>query len=169
MSVTLKVQDNLPKLQPLFAKLGELGAHPQPLLKKIAFAGENATRERFQTETGPDGSKWVESLRARLSGGKTLTQDGHLGDSITSAANDKTAEWGSNRICAAIHQFGGTIKAKSAKGLRFQIHGGGWITRQQVTLPARPFLGLSNDDEAEILDLTGRHIQTLIASAVGGL
>lgn len=169
MAVTLTVKNNLPKLQPLFAKLGELGARPQPLLKKIAFYGENSTKERFQTETGPDGNKWKESLRARLTGGKTLTKDTHLSETINGQADDQKAEWGSNRVYAAIHQFGGTIKPKSAKALHFQIPGLGWVTRKQVTMPARPFLGISDDDQDEILDLTNRHISNLIASAAGGL
>ncbi|MDA8483595.1 phage virion morphogenesis protein [Pseudomonas resinovorans] len=168
MAVTLSVQSNLPKLQPLFVKLKELGGHPQPLLKKIAYYGESSTRERFNSETAPDGQKWKESLRARLTGGKTLTQDGHLGDSITSTANDQKAEWGSNRIYAAIHQFGGVIKPKSATALRFQIPGLGWVTRQQVTLPARPYLGISDDDQENILDLVNQHISSLIRSAAPG-
>lgn len=168
MAVTLHVQDNLPKLQPLFAKLKELGAHPQPLLKKIAFYGENSTRGRFDTETDPDGNKWKESLRARLAGGKTLTKDGHLGDSITSDADDNKAEWGSNRIYAAIHQFGGTIEPKSAKALHFQIPGIGWVMSKQVTLPARPYLGISSDDQEEILDIVNNHIGSLFRSAAPG-
>lgn len=164
MAVTLSVQDNLPKLQPLFSKLAQLGAHPQPLLKSIAYYGESSTRERFSTETDPAGNKWKQSLRAKRDGGKTLDQDGYLAN-INSTADDQKAEWGSNRIYAAIHQFGGTIKPKSAKALHFQIPGLGWVMRKQVTLPARPYLGISNDDQENILDLVNKHISGLIRGA----
>jgi phage virion morphogenesis protein len=168
MAATLTVKNDLPKLQPLFKQLAELGAKPQPLLQKIAFYGENSTRERFDTQTDPSGNKWVESLRARITGGKTLTKDGHLGDSITSAADDKQAEWGTNRIYAAVHQFGATIKPKNAKALRFQVPGLGWFNKQEVEIPARPFLGVSDDDQDEILDLVERHISDLINRAAPG-
>lgn len=168
MTATLTVKNNVPKLQPLFDKFKELGAHPQPLLQKIAFYGENSTRARFSSETDPSGNKWKESLRARLTGSKTLTQDGHLADSITSKATDKKAEWGSNRIYAAIHQFGGTIKAKSAKALHFQVPGGGWAIRKAVTLPARRFLGISSGDEKGIAGVVNQHISSLIRSTAPG-
>ena len=54
----------------------------------------------------------------------------------------------------ATHQFGErgrTIRAKTRKGLRFQV-GGRWVTKKQVkvSIPARPFLGLSEEDMEEI-------------------
>ena len=46
-----------------------------------------------------------------------------------------------------------TIRAKTSKGLVFRIDGK-WIRKRQVTvkvkIPARPFLGLSEDDMQEI-------------------
>ena len=83
MAVSIRVTDDLPKLQPMFKRLAKLGANAEPLLAKIAFYGESSTRERFSTQKGPDGQRWKPSLRAQIQGGKTLTKDGHLGDSIT--------------------------------------------------------------------------------------
>jgi len=44
---------------------------------------------------------------------------------------------------AAIHQFGGTIRGKP--WLRFEYAPGKWATVAQVTIPARPFFPVLND------------------------
>ena len=162
MAVTINLESNLPLVSRVFTAIRQLGAHPRPLLEQIAFLGENSTRERFATQRGPDGQPWRPSLRARLSGGRTLTMDGHLGDTISSRASDDAAEWGSNRIYAAVHQFGATISAKSSSFLRFRIPGGGWAAKRQVTIPARPFLGISAEDREDILDLASNFVSDLI-------
>lgn len=46
---------------------------------------------------------------------------------------------GSNVVYARIHEFGGTIKAKNAPFLKFQI-GGRWAQVKQVQIPARPYV-----------------------------
>lgn len=168
MAVSIRVTDDLPKLQPMFKRLAKLGANAEPLLAKIAFYGESSTRERFSTQKGPDGQRWKPSLRAQIQGGKTLTKDGHLGDSITSSADSKQAQWGSNRIYAAIHQVGGTITPKNSKALHFQIPGLGWVTRKSVTLPARPFLGISSDDLDEIMTMVRDYLRDVTAPTPGG-
>lgn len=168
MSVRIAMNSNLPQVARLFKALQQMGTNPEPLLSSIAFLGEASTRERFRIQTGPDGQRWKPSLRAQLTGGKTLTKDGHLGDSITSTADKHAAEWGTNRIYAAIHQFGGVIKAKGTGGLRFKI-GERWSNKRQVSIPARPFLGISADDQQDILELASNYISNLIRrSAPGG-
>lgn len=169
MAVSIRVDSNAPQVLRLLTAIREMGEHPRPLLEQLAFLGENSTRERFDNQTDPDGRRWKPSLRVQLQGGKTLTKDGHLGDSITSRADDDAAEWGTNRIYAAVHQFGATIKAKNGGFLQFPLAGGGWVAKRQVTVPARPFLGLSREDEQDVLDLAGRFITGLIQrSAPGG-
>lgn len=130
-----------------------LGRDASPAMADIAAHGENSTRERFgRTQTAPDGTPWKASLRARITGGKTLTESGHLGNSLSSRSGADFAEWGVNRIYAAIQQFGGTIRAKG-KALRFRLFGGGFATVKSVTLPARPYLGVSDTDRTDILDI----------------
>jgi len=137
------------------------GGDASAAMADIAALGQNTTRERFRTETGPDGEKWKKSLRARLTGGRTLTQAGHLAGSLSGRSGADFAEWGVNRIYAAIHQFGGEIRAKGS-ALRFRLAGGGFATVKKVTMPARPFLGLSGDDETDILDI----LQARLAGAL---
>lgn len=47
---------------------------------------------------------------------------------------------GTNVIYAAIHEFGGTIRAKAGKWLRFKTKDGQWHTVKEVTIPARPYM-----------------------------
>lgn len=49
-------------------------------------------------------------------------------------------EFGSNVEYAAIHEFGGEIKAKNVKFLRFRTFDGAWHSVKKVTMPARPYL-----------------------------
>ena len=71
---------------------------------------------------------------------------------------------GTNAKHAATHQFGEpgrTIRARRKKVLRFQYNGK-WVSKKQVRvkIPARPFLGLSDEDmqemKATVEDFIGR-------------
>ncbi len=122
----------------------------------LAEAMRDSTLERFRQSKGPDGRPWKTSIRAATTGGKTLVKSAQLRNSIKSSSDETGFAVGTNVKHAATHQFGEkgrTIRAKTPKGLRFQI-GGRWVTKKQVkiTIPARPFLGLSDEDMEEIKD-----------------
>lgn len=138
--------------------LRALGEDQRPALQEVAALGESTTRLRFRMQRGPNGQAWKPSLRAQLVGGRTLTKDGHLSGSISSNATREYAEWGVNRIYAAIHQFGGTIQAKAGGSLKFPLPGGGFAVVKAVRIPARPYLGVNDDDRADILDIFERRI-----------
>ena len=159
MSVSLKIQIENAAVLSAIKGLVDLGHNMRPIMRGIATIGENSTRERFASETGPDGERWPASIRVQLSGGKTLTDSGRLGDSITSDYGSDFAEWGTNSIYGAMQNFGGVIKPKSANALRFKIAGGGFATVKSVTIPARPFLGIDADDEQDISDFITRKIK----------
>lgn len=113
-----------------------------------------STLERFQQSRAPDGRRWRASIRATQEGGKTLVQTAQLRNSIRVYSDDKGFAVGTNAKHAATHQFGETgrtIRARRAAALRFWMNGQ-WIIRKQVrvTIPARPFLGLSEEDMQEI-------------------
>lgn len=121
-------------------------------------AVRESTLERFKTGFDPEGKPWVTSKRAEAEGGKTLIDSGRLRNSIRGAADDTGFAVGTNVIYASSMQLGikgrrVTIRAKTTKGLVFQVDGK-WIRKRQVTVnirvPARPFLGLSADDQKEI-------------------
>lgn len=119
------------------------------LMEDIAAYGESSTQQRFLDQAGPDGQKWKPSARAQAEGGQTLRDTNRLFQSITSEADDRSAAWGTNVVYAGIHQFGGVIRPKNAEALMFKTVNG-FVTAQKVTMPARPFLGLSAADRVEI-------------------
>lgn len=182
---TIKVEDAgvLAALRSLAGRL----ADPTPINEEIAALGESSTRLRFRTMTGPDGTPWKPSLRATVSGGRTLTQDGHLSGSISARHGRDFAEWGVNRIYAAIHQFGGDIVIPAqSRQVRHRTNAKGELLRSEhfsgkglifaknkhkrvsvrwffvpahtISMPARPFLGLSEDDKGDILDVINRRL-----------
>ncbi len=128
------------------------------LNRVLSSVVRTSTLERFKRSRTPEGKRWQPSRRAQTEAGKTLIQSGILKNSIRKASNDSGFAVGTNNIYAATHQFGDpgrriTIRAKTSRGLIFKI-GDQWIRKKQVTIrvriPARPFLGLSEDDMAEI-------------------
>ena len=71
---------------------------------------------------------------------------------------------GVNRIYAAIHQFGGVIRAKSG-ALKFAIPDGGFAVVKVVRMPARPYLGVNDDDRRDILDVLATRIGVVSGGA----
>ncbi|MEA4892643.1 MAG: phage virion morphogenesis protein [Peptococcaceae bacterium] len=137
-------------------KLGRLqlsGAEKTSLNLALAETLRESTMTRFDTGTGPDGRKWKKSIRAEAEGGQTLVNTADLKNSIHAMASDTAAAVGTNKKYARTHQFGDsrTIRTKRKKSLAFRI-GGKWIVRKQVhvTIPARPFLGITDEDMTEI-------------------
>ena len=125
--------------------------------RSIAEGLRTSTVERFEKSVSPEGKKWKSSIRASETGGKTLIKSNDLRSSIRSEADESGLAVGTNKIYAASHQFGATgrrIQPKKAKTLRFQI-GGKWISAKEVriSIPARPFLGISEEDNEEIKKL----------------
>lgn len=83
------------------------------VLNSIAEGLRTSTVERFQSEKSPEGVGWTPSIRARESGGKTLTDTTTLKTSIHSQADESGLAVGTNDIRAATLQFGDerTIRA----------------------------------------------------------
>ena len=132
----------------------------------LAEAIRASTLDRFRNEEAPDGTKWKPSKRTSTSRKreKILTNTGRLKRSINSKADRRGFAVGTNVVYAATHQFGDenrelgplTIKAKKAKSLMFNIGGKDIFVKKvhipslKVSIPARPFLGISEEDIAEI-------------------
>lgn len=127
------------------------------ILDDVGAYGVSSTQQRFLDQESPDGEAWEQSYRAKAEGGSTLRDKDYLFQSLTHIFSADKVEWGSNKIYAAIHHFGGVIKAKSAKALRFAI-GGNVYTKKQVTMPAREYLGVNDADRREIEAIVQNHI-----------
>ena len=102
------------------------------------------------------GTKGTPTIRPKKTGGNTLTNTAALKGSIKAKSDSKGASVGTNLVYAATHQFGAerTIRAKNVKNLRFKI-GDRWISKPEVhvKIPARSFLGVSDEDMAEAKEL----------------
>lgn len=156
------------------AELGHLierAEHPRPMWERIGASLVTSTLQRFDNGIDPAGSLWPPSLRALAQGGKTLIDTARLYQSITFNASDDGVEVGTNVIYAAIHQFGGDITIPAREQvLNFKQHKrtgktlpgfrkakDATVSRKVavgahvVNMPARPFLGLDDDDDAEML------------------
>lgn len=134
------------RLRQAVERFGDLG----PLMERISEILLGSTEARFITGKDPAGAAWKPSWRAQRLGGKTLVETSRLASSFERAFGPKSAEVGTNLVYAPIHQFGGVIRPKAAKALRFFIKGVGWRSAKQVTMPKRAFLGVSDADRGEI-------------------
>ena len=128
-------------------ELARRGENLRPLMKNIAGIFAYSTEENFANEGRPD--KWLDlsektKKQRRKTGhwpGQILQVSGQLASSINTYYDDESAIIGSNLDYAAIHQLGGqTGKNKS------------------VSIPARPYLNLANDNIEEILEETEKYL-----------
>ena len=136
---------------------------PSPLLAELGEYGLRSTRARFKTQTAPDGTAWTalqpwSQKEKRRNKNRILTLNGYLRGQMTwQLVGDRTVEIGSNLPYAAVHQFGATIKPRAAKVLMFRGH-----VAKSVTIPARPYLGLSDEDRSEIVGRTLEWLQRIM-------
>lgn len=152
-----RLQDQLGDLTPVFRAAGE--------------ALLNSTRERFTTQTAPDGSPWAAlspAYRARKKRhkDKALTLWGRLRGTLTYQAGPDALRVGTPLAYGATHQFGaakGSFGAVTAqvKAHQRRTRGGRAVAvkahARKMTvpwgdIPARPFLGLSEDDRKKLLE-----------------
>lgn len=92
--------------------------------------------ERWDDQQSPDGAPWAPlspkyQQRKKRNRDKILVLDELLQGSLAFNASKDSVEFGTNLIYGATHQFGDDSR----------------------NIPARPFLGISEDDEAEILEI----------------
>lgn len=114
-----------------------LGQLAQTDLEDLTFAVSEvlagSTRDRFDQGKAPDGSAWVpwseDYALTRHGGHSLLISGGDLQESVQNISTGLTVRVGAHRSYAAIQQFGG----KAGRG-------------RKVTIPARPYLGLSDQD-----------------------
>lgn len=133
----------------------------RPMLLKIGELLQESTEDRLNSgkNVDPTGKPWVTlqpwyQEQKKRNQGKILSLNGHLADSINhDVINGNTVIVGTNKEYAAIHQFGGAIRPKTAKALNV-----GGRAVKKVTIPARPFLGVSNQDKENILDAVLDHM-----------
>jgi phage virion morphogenesis protein len=131
-------------LQRLRDRVGNI----RPALAEIGEAMAESTKQRFGTTTGPDGGLWAANSQVTLDhkpGSIPLTGvSGALRDTIHSQLDgDFAVEIGSDRDQAAMMQFGGTKDE---------------FPHLWGDIPAREYLGVSNQDKVVILGIIERYL-----------
>jgi phage gpG-like protein len=146
--VSVGVAIQLVGLDAALARLEALGRIEfDELLDGLARMGQQQTQRRIESEkTSPEGAAWPLTRDGR----KALFVTGtHLYRSIDHAASASEARWGTGWIGAKVHQFGAVIRPKDAKALSFTV-GGKRVVAKKVTIPARPYLGVSEQNARDL-------------------
>jgi len=125
-------------LRPVLEALsGFGGGDRRAVLEIMGGIAESAARRRLSEDReSPDGDPWApwsDAYAKTRHGNQSLLQsEGHLIDSLQSVVSgDDTVLVGSPLVYAAIHHFGGEPVG--------------------TAIPGRPYLGLSTDDQAEMM------------------
>ena len=160
----------------LLRELQQRGADMQPIFADMGEYLVRSTQQRFAAQQAPDGTPWEqlseETIRRKMlrgvkrqkgksrrslttSHGNTkagamgalvnqliLVDSGDLRDTIRYQADSAKLQVGSDRIYAATHQFGD----------------------EERHIPARPFLGLSDADRAEVIEILRDHLREVLSS-----
>ncbi len=141
-----------------FGRLERAIADPTPVMRAIGTGLVTSTQDRMDAGHDPNGAAWaaLNPVYARGKRGPGILREsgmrGGLQGSITHRAERDQVEVGTNKIYGAIHQFGGVIRAKAGGKLAFRM-GGKLIRTSSVTVPARPYLGISAEDGVMILEV----------------
>ncbi|HQG51843.1 MAG TPA: phage virion morphogenesis protein [Syntrophorhabdaceae bacterium] len=119
--IEIKINDK--EVTKLFNELVRRDQNMSPAMKIISGIMLDAVRENFEKE-GPGWQKLKPAtIRQREKKGhwpgKILRVSGQLSSSITSKYDSKSARVGTNKVYAAIHQFGGDIQ-RSGQVLHFK-------------------------------------------------
>ena len=144
--IEIRLEDK--ELQSYLDQLVERTSDLRPLMKNIAGILEDSVEEDFQQQGRP---KWEGLAKSTIEQrvkkgywpGKILQMRGELAASITSSYDENFAIVGTNKVYAAIHQFGG----KADRGKKAEV-------------PARPYLMLEETDFIQIKNAINRHLKS---------
>lgn len=170
MTDAITIVDNSATVIAELQRIGQQIDKMRPVYQGIGELLVDSTKNRFDTSTAPDGSRWAPNAAATVLGHlanisgsfskktgrltkkgakavmakKPLIESGLLQDSFAAEATDSGVAIGTNRFAgdwdagAAVHQFGS----------------------KDGTIPARPFLGLSAQDEINVLELLAESLRS---------
>jgi phage gpG-like protein len=164
--MSLQIRVGKDDLTPDLRKKLKAVENPTPILRAMGTQLVSITKRAFR-----DPSLRSAAWPAKRSGSPSnLIYKGVLISSIRITALDaRNVTVGSDRKYAAIHQMGGTIKAKPGKSLVFTI-GGKTIFAKEVKIPARPFFPfLPSGDLAPVAVEPVREAMLLAANQALGI
>ncbi|MBI1407299.1 MAG: phage virion morphogenesis protein [Caulobacter sp.] len=140
-----------------------------PWMRAVARYLVDSVRHNFEEQKAPDGTPWTPSVRAKLQGGVTLVEHGILRDSFHDDAGENFASVSTADVRAATFQFGRLKQEPVAAHTRRITQAFGRPLRAPVfqsvgahtrnpNIVARPMMGVSAADEAEIIALGEDHL-----------
>lgn len=147
MSDSIEIKLDNKEIEEKLLDLAKRGENLRPLMKNIAGIFAYSAEENFENEGRPKWTGLKESTKKNREKkkkwpGKILQAEGMLASSLSTQYDDNSAIIGSNLPYAAIHQKGG--KAGRNK---------------KVSIPARPYLKLTDEDFDEILHETEKYFK----------
>lgn len=149
MSDFIEIKIDNQEVERRLQEIAKKSSNLRPLMKNIAGIFASVTEDNFAKEGRPD--KWIDlsevtkKQRKKIGKypGQILQVTGQLASSVNTYYDDDSAVIGSNLAYAAIHQLGGQAGRN-----------------KKVTIPARPYLKLTEEDFEEIMTSVKNHIQT---------
>lgn len=137
-----------------------------PALEAVGSTVVSSVQRNF--EAGGRPHRWAPSKAARREGRKTLVDQGYYGGlvgSINYRVEGRRVLVGTNKVYAAIHQFGGRIGARVIRPVRGKAlywpgarHPVKKVNWPGAKIPARPFLVVQDKDWAKIRRAISEHI-----------
>lgn len=105
--------------------------------------------ERWTRQESPDGTPWVPlsdnyAKRKKRNSDLILVLNRHLSRELVYDVSEQRFEFGTNYEYGAIHHFGGSPEMRP----------------QNAAIPARPWLGASDEDLQEIANILADHLMT---------
>lgn len=159
---------------------------PLPLYRDIGQHMADSTRENFRRETSPAGVPWARlrpatlrgRARQRLSLDGILRARGRLLNSLNVRTTTEGVSIGSPIPYAAIHQLGGEIERQARtqtiwrkqrkdgsfeakfrkRKLKTSVASEHEVAAHSIRIPARPYIGVSDDDRAAIIEIARKWI-----------
>lgn len=135
MSIEIRYDDR--RLQQLLGRLQGQVDNLEPVMREVAGHLADSVAGSFEGQAEPDGTAWepltaktiADRLRRGYAAGPILERSGDLAGRILADWDDESAVAGTNLIYAATHHYGDEKRG----------------------IPARPFLGVSDEARSEII------------------
>lgn len=154
--------------------LARVGHEPAGMMRAIGDALVGTTHRRFESGRDPEGKPWAPWSRgyAAITQSRSILRgrSGNAGlmGSVTFKVEAGAVRVGSNKVYAAIHQFGGDIVPKTKKALFFFMGGAGGVVfgihAKKVTIPARPYLGFGPADRTAVREIVHTELRQALAA-----
>ncbi|WP_270803889.1 MULTISPECIES: phage virion morphogenesis protein [unclassified Aeromonas] len=183
MAISVQVStrgEELARYQRLLDTLGR-NDYKAELLESIGAVVESQTRRRISDgKTAPDGTPWApwsDAYAKTRYGDQSLLQgSGDLYDSIEFQVQRNSVRVGSPLAYAGVHQdgFSGSVQVPAhvrrisqafGKALKFPVYQSVGSFTRMMEIPQREFLGLSSDNQNELLAVIGDFWQDVMKEA----